>query len=356
MLTLVFVFLCFSVILSVYAAQNWEIFSRDSVFFADEDVIIKGPSIYHLELLQVNDGEVMTDDFLPNNVERVTVNVNGIELTFAKGVERFYNVPLENSPLLYNVNGQNLTVADDHLYRIDMNTHRAYQLTSDHYQGKHKTELALLGNLHWVSNLQIDHERNTFYYVSNRRSLSEEGNDAQIDLWKIDLATGNEELVVQNSNMFLGEKDDYIIASTIHKDQFNIQLVNKQDSSTIVDGVEMVLGRDKFHFFYFKDNAVYKYDINNNHSEEIIDATAFSFSGVTSSLNEERSFIIATNIKTGHEVLYVTDNIGTNLIDAPQGLNIANISWINNNNVLFSGYLNNDESNVITYKISFDNK
>lgn len=352
-LSIFFTVICFGVIFSVYATQNWEIFNRESIFFADENVIIKDSLPHHLEMVRLGDQTVDTDEFLPADVKKFTVEVNGINLTFAKNAHGIYNVPLEDSPLLYHVNGQSFTLVNDHLYKIDRVSEKAIQMTTDHYLGKSKSELDQQG-LHWISDLQVDMENDTLYYVSNRRAMAEEGKANEVDLWKIDINTGIEELVVKNGRNFLGEVNQYIIASIINNNSFEIQMITEQESKTLVSDVEMVLGRDKYHFFYSKGSFVYKYDIYNDRIEELSDKNTFLFSGVTSSPDLEKSFLIATNMKNGHEVLYVTDRDGTYQTDVPEKFIIMNISWISNEEVLFSGYLNNDERNVITYKINFD--
>lgn len=361
-LMLVAIFVLFSssvVAFSVSAPQNWEIFSRDLIFYADENIVIKAPTPSDIELLSKGEQTVDMDQFLPEKASKFTIEVNGTDLTFAKDVHGIYNVPLENSPPLYLVNEQSFILVNDHLYKLDVHAQKGIQMTANNYLGKSKSELAQQGYLYWISGLQIDPESESIYYVSNRRSMAEEGLDNQIDLWRINIHTGIEELVVKNGHQFLGSKELAIIASNFKKNnKFDILLIEKgetlkkDETRNLVTDAEMILGRDKYFFYYSKEGFVYKYHIDNESTEKIIDTSLYSFSGVTSSLNLERSFIIATSMKDGHEVLYVTDSRGTNRVDIPRDFTIMGISWINHEEALFSGYLNNNQRNVITYKIN----
>lgn len=126
-LFLLFAFICLIIINSINTSVNtWQFFSRELVFFADENVMIIAPLAHQWGS---ENYRIDTNIFLPENVQKFKVEVNGVDFTFGKSSDRdrIYNVSLEDSPLLYYVNGQNFIHVFDHLYKIDAQLRKRFK-------------------------------------------------------------------------------------------------------------------------------------------------------------------------------------------------------------------------------------
>lgn len=341
---------------SVYASvPELQVFSKKQIFYADSDFMIEVPSLkgLRLEEMDAEKGKEIVNSLLEKNQNgtRIEIEVEGETVVFAKGESDIYNIPLSNSPYLYrDSKKQNFFTVGGHLYKINHLGEELTKLTGEEYNGMTKEELAQRGNLHWVANPMVSHNNDDIYFTSNRRGIALENDDSFVDLWKLDIQRGEEELVAEDSSEYLGENEKgTIVAYSKRNGLFDIGIAETKEK--IVFDVSP-LGSDKKYIYYkdFDKESVLRHNLLDGQVEEIIDLNMYVTGRVALSPERNLSFILTGSRAIRAQQLFITHEDNTRIVELPEGLEVQNMHWVDEYTLLITGYMN-EYGNDITYKL-----
>ncbi len=334
---------------SVYGNNSeLKVFKNDSVFYADGDIIIDSPSKKKIKVETLNNEKAKKLVNEANGMKikgTVELNIEEEVVVFAQGEVDLYNIPLVNSPNLFKGKDKNnYFTVKDRLYKTDKKGIKATLLGSNEYKGMNKEQLSEKGRVYWISNPQLSHDGDALFFVSNRRSIYESNIDYINDLWMIDFETGTENLVALGGRNYLGEINDNTIVSVFNDNIYEIIIAETGEKIT---ETENVLGADTNNIYYILGDFVVKHEIYTSNIEEIIDLNHYAYSGVTLSPESNISFINITDRTTGLEKMVISTSTSTIYVDLPLGLIINTTNWLDNETLLISGSI---KENELTYK------
>jgi len=124
-------------------SSPFKVIGKDPIFYAEGDVIIKGPTADQLRVKDMNREKAneILNTLLHPDQKLISFEYDGITYKFAEQGGQLYYVPLENSlPLLTSEKYGTFFAANDSIFKISKDHKSLEKISSDEYEGIKKED------------------------------------------------------------------------------------------------------------------------------------------------------------------------------------------------------------------------
>lgn len=335
------------------SADSFELLfiGNDPIFSADSETVIYSFSDQDIDDQMTNEkADKLLDKILRKKQKKKIFIYNGIEYKFAEVNGNYYTIPLANSPNLFKSPIGYFFVDNNTVYKIEENSLKEIS-KNNKFMSYDKEMLSEIGYVHWIEPLKVSANGESLFYRSNRRALALEGKDYVLDLWKIDLTTGEEELIAEDIVTVLYDSDTQLVvtrdtAPDIYSFKETIISIVNNNEELLVKDTDRNLGSDNNYIYYKADSNIYKYDLNTGISEALFNLSEYVSSSNFRSSDGKTSVFNTINQTTGLQGLLISEINSSYFIDLPQGFSVEGIFWIEDQKILVQGNMNNGEKLV----------